>query len=63
VANPGLLAGIRRAVAMDYTHPDRDHTGGLWSVLGAAPSARLVTTFLGPDQAALEALLATFEPG
>jgi flavorubredoxin len=29
------------------THPDRDHTGGLWKLLQAAPSARLVTTFLG----------------
>lgn len=29
------------------THPDRDHTGGLWQLLEAAPNARLVTTFLG----------------
>lgn len=29
------------------THPDRDHTGSLREVLDAAPSARLVTTFLG----------------
>ena len=29
------------------THPDRDHTGGLWELLEAAPNARLVTTFLG----------------
>ncbi len=29
------------------THPDRDHTGSLAQVLAAAPSARLVTTFLG----------------
>ncbi|MDP3892376.1 MBL fold metallo-hydrolase [Nocardioides sp.] len=29
------------------THPDRDHTGGLWSLLEAAPQAKLVTTFLG----------------
>jgi glyoxylase-like metal-dependent hydrolase (beta-lactamase superfamily II) len=29
------------------THPDRDHTGGLWPLLEAAPTARLVTTFLG----------------
>jgi L-ascorbate metabolism protein UlaG (beta-lactamase superfamily) len=29
------------------THPDRDHTGGLWDLLEAAPQARLVTTFLG----------------
>jgi flavorubredoxin len=29
------------------THPDRDHTGGWWELLQAAPDARLVTTFLG----------------
>ncbi|WP_329389159.1 MBL fold metallo-hydrolase [Streptomyces sp. NBC_01351] len=29
------------------THPDRDHTGGLFELLEAAPEARLVTTFLG----------------
>ena len=29
------------------THPDRDHTGGLWDLLEAAPLARLVTTFIG----------------
>ncbi len=29
------------------THPDRDHTGGLFDLLAAAPRARLVTTFLG----------------
>jgi hypothetical protein len=29
------------------THPDRDHTGGLWELLEAAPDARLVTTFIG----------------
>ena len=29
------------------THPDRDHTGSLAEVLAAAPSARLVTTFVG----------------
>jgi glyoxylase-like metal-dependent hydrolase (beta-lactamase superfamily II) len=29
------------------THPDRDHTGGLFALLEAAPHARLVTTFLG----------------
>ncbi len=28
------------------THPDRDHTGGLFKLLEAAPQARLVTTFL-----------------
>ncbi|HEU0240874.1 MAG TPA: MBL fold metallo-hydrolase [Micromonosporaceae bacterium] len=29
------------------THPDRDHTGGLFDLLDAAPKARLVTTYLG----------------
>ena len=29
------------------THPDRDHTGGLWPLLEAAPRARLVSTFIG----------------
>ncbi|NBE54389.1 MBL fold metallo-hydrolase [Streptomyces boluensis] len=29
------------------THPDRDHTGGIFDLLDAAPEARLVTTFLG----------------
>jgi hypothetical protein len=29
------------------THPDRDHTGGLWDLLAAAPDAKVVTTFLG----------------
>lgn len=29
------------------THPDRDHTGGLFALLNAAPRARVVTTFVG----------------
>jgi hypothetical protein len=29
------------------THPDRDHTGGLFTLLEAAPQARVVTTFIG----------------
>lgn len=29
------------------THPDRDHTGGLFDLLAAAPRARVVTTFIG----------------
>ncbi len=29
------------------THPDRDHTGGLFALLEAAPQARVVTTFVG----------------
>jgi hypothetical protein len=29
------------------THPDRDHTGGLYDMLEAAPNAKIVTTFIG----------------
>src|SRR4051812_31978991 len=29
------------------THPDRDHTGGLYDLLEAAPNAKVVTTFIG----------------
>jgi flavorubredoxin len=29
------------------THPDRDHTGGLFELLEAAPHAKLVSTFVG----------------
>ncbi|RST15571.1 MBL fold metallo-hydrolase [Streptomyces sp. WAC05374] len=29
------------------THPDRDHTGGLFALLDAAPQARVVTTYIG----------------
>jgi len=29
------------------THPDRDHTGGVFALLEAAPGARVVTTFGG----------------
>ena len=29
------------------THPDRDHTGGIFDLLDAAPDARIVTTFAG----------------
>jgi hypothetical protein len=29
------------------THPDRDHTGGLFDLLEAAPQARVVTTYVG----------------
>lgn len=36
------------------THPDRDHTGSLYEILDAAPSARLVTTFLGLGLLSLE---------
>ena len=36
------------------THPDRDHTGSLMKILEAAPSARLITTFLGMGILSLE---------
>ncbi|MFD0904733.1 MBL fold metallo-hydrolase [Actinomadura sediminis] len=36
------------------THPDRDHTGSVFEILEAAPSARLVTTFLGMGLLSLE---------
>lgn len=29
------------------THPDRDHTGGIFDLLEAAPQARVITTFVG----------------
>jgi len=29
------------------THPDRDHTGGLFDLLDAAPHAKVITTFVG----------------
>ncbi|MFF8834092.1 MBL fold metallo-hydrolase [Streptomyces sp. NPDC015130] len=29
------------------THPDRDHTGGIFDLLDAAPDARVITTFVG----------------
>lgn len=36
------------------THPDRDHTGALAQLLDLAPSAQLVTTFLGMGILSLE---------
>ena len=36
------------------THPDRDHTGSLMKIMEAAPSARLITTFLGMGILTLE---------
>ncbi|MGW7108648.1 MBL fold metallo-hydrolase [Streptomyces xanthophaeus] len=36
------------------THPDRDHTGGLFALLDAAPGARVVTTFLGAGELSTE---------
>ncbi|MFJ3904322.1 MBL fold metallo-hydrolase [Streptomyces sp. NPDC090025] len=32
------------------THPDKDHTGGIFDLLEAAPHARVVTTFLGAGE-------------
>ncbi|MBM7790964.1 oxygen-binding di-iron domain-containing protein [Tenggerimyces flavus] len=36
------------------THPDRDHTGSIRSLLDLAPRARLVTTFMGMGILSLE---------
>ncbi|MFD9356743.1 MBL fold metallo-hydrolase [Streptomyces sp. NPDC060031] len=36
------------------THPDRDHTGGLFALLEAAPEARLVTTFIAAGEMSCE---------
>ncbi|HEX3199099.1 MAG TPA: MBL fold metallo-hydrolase [Propionibacteriaceae bacterium] len=36
------------------THADRDHTGGLFDLLEAAPRARLVTTFLSAGALSME---------
>lgn len=36
------------------THPDRDHTGGLFDLLEAAPQAKVVTTFLGVGEMSTE---------
>jgi flavorubredoxin len=36
------------------THPDRDHTGGLFDLLEAAPRARLVSTFLSAGAMSME---------
>jgi Metallo-beta-lactamase superfamily len=55
LSNPGKDFVSDLAAVMDpadvrwiwITHPDRDHTGGLWQLMEAAPNARLVTTFLG----------------
>ena len=33
---------------INLTHPDRNHVGSLLGVLGAAPNAHLITTFLRP---------------
>jgi glyoxylase-like metal-dependent hydrolase (beta-lactamase superfamily II) len=46
----GWLAEVIDAADVRWiwlTHPDRDHTGGLYSLLEAAPRAKVVTTFLG----------------
>src|SRR5437763_2619369 len=39
------------------THPDRDHTGGLFALLDAAPRARVITTFAGAGIMATERAL------
>lgn len=48
----GFLDAVAEVVAPEdvrwifLTHPDRDHTGGLFELLDRAPQARLITTFL-----------------
>ncbi|MFB7106784.1 MBL fold metallo-hydrolase [Streptomyces hydrogenans] len=39
------------------THPDKDHTGGIFALLEAAPHARVVTTFLGAGEMTTERAL------
>ena len=39
------------------THPDRDHTGGIFALLEAAPNARLITTFGGAGIMSTEHLM------
>ncbi len=39
------------------THNDQDHIGSLHRIIKAAPELKVITTFLGPDQRALEAML------
>ncbi|MFF9013320.1 MBL fold metallo-hydrolase [Streptomyces sp. NPDC014870] len=36
------------------THPDKDHTGGIFDLLAAAPEAKVVTTFLGAGEMTTE---------
>ncbi len=46
----GVLGGVLDPSDVAWiwlTHPDRDHTGGLFALLEAAPRARVVTTFIG----------------
>lgn len=46
----GWLSGVIDPADVRWiwlTHPDRDHTGGLYELLEAAPQAKVVTTFLG----------------
>ncbi|MEU5214913.1 MBL fold metallo-hydrolase [Streptomyces sp. NPDC020807] len=46
----GALGGVVDPADVRWiwlTHPDRDHTGGIFDLLEAAPRARVITTFLG----------------
>ncbi|MDT9690769.1 MBL fold metallo-hydrolase [Streptomyces sp. P9(2023)] len=48
-----FLATLSTVIDLDdvrwiwLTHPDRDHTGGIFDLLAAAPEAKVVTTFGG----------------
>lgn len=52
-SRPDFLAALSTAIDpadlrwIYLTHPDRDHTGSIMEVLAAAPSARLITTYIG----------------
>jgi hypothetical protein len=51
------LAGVMDPADVRWiwlTHPDRDHTGGIFPLLEAAPQAQLVTTFVGAGLLSLE---------
>ena len=39
------------------THPDRDHTGGIFDLLNAAPNARLISTFNGAGILSLQQMV------
>jgi hypothetical protein len=44
---PSSQIGPAHVRWINLMHPDRDHSGSLIEILGAAPNAHLITTFLG----------------